>query len=89
MWNESLNRDGHQLHQYQQNEQSPLILTEITEHKTNTMTYDVGNPSPVLGQAQECGRVKSVNGIPNLLLTTGSPTAIYLKHGQQIICIDV
>jgi len=24
--------DGHQLHQYQQSEQSPLILTELTEH---------------------------------------------------------
>ena len=24
---ESLNSDGHQFHQYQQNEQSPLILT--------------------------------------------------------------
>ena len=25
--------DGHQFHQYQQNEQSPLILGELTEHK--------------------------------------------------------
>jgi hypothetical protein len=30
------------------------------------MTYDVGNPSPDVGQAQKCGRVKSVNGIPTL-----------------------
>jgi hypothetical protein len=30
---ESLNTDGHQFHQYQQNKQSPLILTELTEHK--------------------------------------------------------
>jgi len=29
----SLNSDGHQVNQYQQNEQSPLILTETTEHK--------------------------------------------------------
>jgi hypothetical protein len=27
------NNDGHQFHQYQQNEQSPLILTELTEYK--------------------------------------------------------
>ena len=27
------NNDGHQFHQYQQNKQSPLILTELTEHK--------------------------------------------------------
>jgi hypothetical protein len=40
---ESLNSDGHQFHQYQQNEQSLLILTELIEHK-KTMTYDVGNP---------------------------------------------
>ena len=26
-------RDAHQFHQYQPNEQSPLILTELTEHK--------------------------------------------------------
>ena len=29
------------------------------------MTYDVGNLGPGLGQAQKCGRVKSVNGIPS------------------------
>jgi hypothetical protein len=28
--------------------------------------HDVGNPSPDVGQAQKCGRVKSVNGIPTL-----------------------
>jgi hypothetical protein len=27
------NSDGHQFCQYQQNEQSPFILTEINEHK--------------------------------------------------------
>jgi hypothetical protein len=42
---------GHQFHQYQENEQSPLILAELTEHKTNTTTYDVGNPDHGLGQA--------------------------------------
>jgi hypothetical protein len=32
----TLNRVVHQFHiQYQQNEQSPLILTELTEHKNN------------------------------------------------------
>ena len=42
----SLKSDGHQFHQYQQNEQSHLISTELTEHKQTT-TYDVGNPSPI------------------------------------------
>jgi hypothetical protein len=30
---ESLNSDGHQYHQYQQNKQSPFILTELPKHK--------------------------------------------------------
>jgi hypothetical protein len=29
-------------------------------------TYHDGNPSTDVGQAQKCGRVKPVNGIPNL-----------------------
>ena len=59
IWKESLNSDGHHSHKYQQNEQSPLILTELTEHK-----QDVGNPGPGWGQAKKCGRVKLINGIP-------------------------
>jgi hypothetical protein len=44
LWKESLNSDdGHQFHLYQQNVQSPLILTELTEHKKIT-TCDIGNP---------------------------------------------
>ena len=43
--------DGHPFHQYQQSEQSPLILIELTEHKKTT-TNNVKNPSPVLGQTQ-------------------------------------
>jgi len=31
------------------------------------MTFDVGNPAPGLGQAQKCGSVIPVNGIPTLL----------------------
>jgi hypothetical protein len=31
LWKESLNGNGHQFHQYQQSEQSPLIVTELTE----------------------------------------------------------
>ena len=36
------------------------------------MTYDIGNPGPGLGQVQNCGEAKPVNGIPTLpsLLTT-------------------
>ena len=63
---ESLNSDGHQFHQYQQNGQSPLILNELTECKEEH-AYDIGNPVLGLGQAQKCGRVKQVNRIPTLL----------------------
>jgi hypothetical protein len=31
-----------------------------------TMTNDIGNPDPGLGQAQQYSRVKQVNGIPTL-----------------------
>jgi hypothetical protein len=52
-----------------------MIDNSINIHKTNkhlliehtkTMAYDVGNPVSGLGQAQKCGWVKPVNGIPNL-----------------------
>ena len=33
-WKERLNIDGHQFHQYYQNKQSLLILTEFTKHTT-------------------------------------------------------
>ena len=46
---------------YQQHKQSPLILTHWTQKIT--MTDDVGNPGPDLGQAQICGGVKPVNRI--------------------------
>jgi len=47
------------------NNQSPLILTELTEHKTKTTTYDVDNSGSVLGQTQTYGGVKPVNLLPS------------------------
>ena len=47
LWKENLNGDGHQFHQYQQNKQSHLIITEIT--------CDFGNLCPGLIQAQKYG----------------------------------
>jgi hypothetical protein len=35
----------------------------LNTHTQKTMTYDVGNPSPGLEQAQQCGRVKLLNGM--------------------------
>jgi len=57
LWKESLKNDGHQFHQYQQN-------NELTEHEKNTTTYDVGNPGPGLRQAQKCDGVNKITGIP-------------------------
>ena len=58
LWKESLNSDGHQFNQYQPDEQSSLILTELTVQNTNlTTTYDVDNLGSGLGQAQKCGVV--------------------------------
>jgi hypothetical protein len=44
---------------------SPTIYAHIHPLNTNTtMTYNVRNPGPGLGQAQTCGRIKLVNMIP-------------------------
>ena len=51
----SCNSDDHQFYQYQQNEQSALILTELT--KITPFYFE-------LGQAQKCSGAKLVNGIP-------------------------
>jgi Na+/serine symporter len=48
-----INSDGQQVAQYQQNKQSPHTLADCTQKKT--MTYDVGNPVPGLGQANYVG----------------------------------
>jgi hypothetical protein len=61
-WKESLNSNGQQ---YQQNEQSPLILTQCTLNR-GTSAYDAGYPSPDMAQAQQCDVLKGVNGIPTL-----------------------
>ena len=45
------------------NDTSHLIKTLNTK---KTITYDVGNQGPGLGQAHICGKVKPVNGIPTL-----------------------
>ena len=63
--------------------QESLNLYSTHINKTNikhkeTMTFDVGNPAPGLGQAQKCGSVILLNGIPTLLLITGSPMAIHI-----------
>ena len=60
---ESLNSDGQQFHQYQQNKQSPSLI-EHTQKKLKTC--DVGNLGPRLEQKQNCGGVKPVNRIPTL-----------------------
>ena len=55
---EHLNSDGQQFHQYKQTNNH--FLPRSTEHKKKkeeTMTYAVGIPGSVLGQAQQCREV--------------------------------
>ena len=59
LWKESLNSDGHRFHQYQKNEQSPLILAE---HKKDHDIYDIEHSGPGLGQAQKCGGLNLLMG---------------------------
>jgi len=46
------------------NKTSNHLSTENKPQKN--ITYDVGNSDPSLGQAQKCGAVESINGIPTL-----------------------
>ena len=61
LWKESLNSDGHQFNKHQQNEQSPLILTKLTEHIKKNHDYDAGSSGPGLGQAQKYGVIKKLS----------------------------
>jgi len=47
------------------NKMNNHLSTDLTEYK-KTMTFYFGNSGPGLGQAQQYGGVKSVNGIPIL-----------------------
>ena len=60
LWKESLNSDGKQFHQYQQNERSPLIFSDRTQKGTSA--YDAEISGSGLRQAQKCGGMKPVNG---------------------------
>jgi hypothetical protein len=39
LWTESLNSDGYQFHQIQQNKQSPLISTELREQQQKNLRH--------------------------------------------------
>jgi hypothetical protein len=60
----SLHTDSKQF--YQINKWSITSHLHSLNTKKKTMTYDVGNPGPGLGQTQKCGRVRPVNGIPTI-----------------------
>ena len=45
-----------------------IITSDLKQLNTKkTTTYDVGNPSPDLGQTQKCGRVNPVKEIIDTL----------------------
>ena len=58
------------------------IKRTITSHPNslntkNTTTYHIGNPDPGLGQAQKCGGVKLVNGMPFFVLHQHAELDLY------------
>lgn len=71
---ESLNGDGNQFHQ--QKVQSPLIITELTEHKEN-LSYDVENLGPGIGLAQKCSGVRH-----RLMGSQHSPINNWIANGN-------
>ena len=97
----SLNNDGQQFHQYQQNEKSQKdlhtwfwqgswCLTPLsTIFQLYGTTYDVGYQDSGLGQAQKCDCVKSVNGNPTLLFTTGSNGNTCLMSANDDKSVDL
>ena len=63
---ESLNNNGLRCHQYQQNEQPHLILTELTEHQQNSTAYEVGHQCPDFGRTRKYFCLKLIKGTPTL-----------------------
>ena len=75
---ESLNSDGQQFHQYQQNKRNfkqwwstipPISTKQTTTSHLKSMnikkrTYDFGNPGPDLGQAEKSGRLMGYQPSP-------------------------
>jgi hypothetical protein len=74
----NLKSDGQPFHQYQQNELSPLFLTHWIQKPGNDIWCFKSGLD--LGQAQKCGRVKSVNGIQTLWMHEYEKYAITIKH---------
>jgi hypothetical protein len=66
-----------EFHQYQQTKQPHH--TSYNRAQKKTTTYDIGNPSPGLGQAQKCGEVKIVKQFPSL------PFIIKLFTGEGLV----
>jgi hypothetical protein len=71
----SINSDDHQFYQYQQNEQSRLILTE---HKKGPRHMRLENRVVVWDRHKHVAGLNQLMGINRLLLITGSPTTIHI-----------
>ena len=69
---------GHQFHQYQRNEQSQLILIELTEHKRKITTYDVGNSCTGLEQVKHLERLNRPMGSQHSPLDNWIPKWQYI-----------
>ena len=84
LWKESLNSDSHQLHQYQQNEQSPLVWNHWMQKK-KTSRHMMLEIQFFLAWHKHKTNVAELNllmGYPSLLLTE-SPMAINILKKQS------
>jgi len=77
LWEASLNSDGQQFHQYQQNAQSPLALTQWTHIKPWPMTLEI--------QVLAWDRHKHVAGLNRLMGLQCSPFDNWISSGHTYI----
>ena len=81
LWKESLNSDSHQLHQYQQNEQSPLVWNHWMQKK-KTSRHMMLEIQFFLAWHKHKTNVAELNllmGYPSLLLTESTMAINILK----------
>ena len=62
---------SHQFHKYQQNEQSPLLLSHWIHKNT---TYGVENTHPGMGHTHKCGELNQLMGTQPSSLDENVPT---------------
>jgi hypothetical protein len=74
-----------QIHQYQQNQESPFTLTHWTQIRSKT--YHIGNPGPDFKETQTCGVQKDKQrSTKHTYKTKDRVTRTPLKTGGELMC---